>query len=788
MHGPDRHFGNEIGGPRMAGGLRALAARRRTLALLALASLLAVLVLSESSPADSAGSSVQVGKARARAAEAAPVGVVEPEGQEAAFIAPEGAMGIHDGRFGSSVALSGDGDTALIGAPYEDGGPEQDHGPGSAWVVTRTGGQWNTAATELAMPSADMAPEACGQETPEEAEEEKASEEVAHACRFGISVALSESGETAVIGAPHAHDNSGAVFIFTRSGSEWSLAKELTSPDPQVETRFGRSVAVSAAGTTVLVGAPMLDGRVCVFSGSGSEWSLTNELTSPAKSGAGGTGTGLFGGGHEGEGEGKGLFGQSVALSADGQTALVGAPGYPGQKGAAWIVHDFGHGQAPTDTRLEVRAGPERAGETEVEKKAREGQEETEARFGSSVALSGDGETAIVGAPRYEGDRGTAWVFAGSDAWSEMDALSGEEPADQEGQFGRAVALSYDGSIALAGAARSDEHQGTVWRFERFTDVSWGRPTPLQEMGVKRAPAQFGTGVALSYNAETALVGGSSAEHVGEAWVFGRHPAIYGVKPNKGPVTGGTAVTIKGEHLSEATAVRFGAAEATDVSVAPNGRSLTAVSPPGAGAGEVQISIETPVGASASEPADRFTYDAESSDENNDSQGNSGNQSNNGAGKEESSSSNGSASQTPKSGVLPFGPFASGACSGLPVGKRFSVNSHGRALVKLRGTGAGRCAGKLTLRVKIAQSVAIGHKRAYRLRAIGTVSFAIGAAQTRTFAIKLNAAGRTLLRAGHGRLNTSLLIVSSSPPPARARSASVRLTQLRPTKSGATKP
>jgi hypothetical protein len=776
MNGPDGHLGNENDGPRIAG-LRALAVRGRLPALATLFALLLVLALSQSSPADSGGRARAAAHMAAGSADALSVSL-EPENPEATLLAPEGALGIHERKFGSSVALSGNGSTALIGAPNEDDGPEQDEGPGSAWVVTRANGKWNTNATELAMPAADSAPGACGSETPEEGVIEEDKEEAAHACRFGISVALSQSGETAVIGAPHAHGNSGAVFIFTRSGSTWSMTAELTNPNPEVESRFGQSVAVSAAGATVLVGAPMYRGWAWVFTDSGAGWAETAELANPARTESAGPGAGMFSAAREGAEEGKGLFGQSVALSADGQTALVGAPGYPGQKGAAWVVHDLG--PSATYTRLEVSGGTGRADEAEAEK---------EARFGAGVALSGDGGTALVGAPGFEGAKGAAWVFAGAEAWAEKATFTGvyataeeAEEVGKEERFGRSVALSYDGNTALAGATFNDEREGAVWRFGRTPGVAWSEQRRLQPEDTEHSRVvRFGTGVALSFNAETALVGGRGAEHVGQAWIFGPNPAVYGVKPSNGPVTGGTTVTIRGEHLSEATAVRFGAAEATDVNVAPSGRSLTAVTPPGVEAGTVQVSVETPIGTSEDLPADRFTYVAKGT-----GGGGGGGGGANGKGKEEAVSQSGSTDPTPKSGVLPFGPFAGGACGAVPAGKRFSVNSHSRALVKLRGAGAGKCAGKLTLRVKVAQAVTIGKKKAFKLRAIGTANFAIVAGQTRVLAIKLNAAGRLLLKAGRGRLNTSLLIVKSSPTPVQARAASVRLTQLK-TKPGVKK-
>src|SRR5262245_29314397 len=96
-----------------------------------------------------------------------------------------------DGQFGFDVALSGDGRTALVGAPADAGGV------GAAWVLTRTGSTWRQQGAKLT----------AGDESGIGA--------------FGGHVALSADGSTALIGG--ASDGGvGAVWVFVRSGSTWS--------------------------------------------------------------------------------------------------------------------------------------------------------------------------------------------------------------------------------------------------------------------------------------------------------------------------------------------------------------------------------------------------------------------------------------------------------------------------------------------------------------------------------------------------------------------------------------
>jgi alpha-tubulin suppressor-like RCC1 family protein len=85
-------------------------------------------------------------------------------------------------------------------------------------------------------------------------------------------------------------------------------------------------------------------------------------------------------------------------------------------------------------------------------------------------------------------------------------------------------------------------------------------------------------------------------------------PAVSSVSPSEGPNTGGTSVTITGENLGGATAVKFGTVEASSFTVNSEGTVITAVAPAGS-AGTVDVRVTTPEGTSApNPPGDQFTY------------------------------------------------------------------------------------------------------------------------------------------------------------------------------------
>jgi hypothetical protein len=654
---------------------------------------------------------------------------------------------------GLSVALSADGNTALVGAP------DAEVDGGVVWVFTRVSGTKWAQSGKLTMSAPELEASECVEGSEDEPSEE------GNECGFGRSVALSADGDTALIGAPRmtvqvparhplspgeteAIAQAGAAWVFTRSESGWTEAAELTSPERDPKAHFGRSVALADDGETALVGAPAEhagQGSAWVFTGSGSSWTAQE----PALAGAGE--------------QGEGHFGRSVALSGDGKVALVGAPSDSHYLGAAWI---FEH------------AGPEEWAERGPELKG--GGEGPEGRFGFSVALSEDGGTALVGARDDEG-RGAAWVFAQSGStWIEQGPkLLG---VGEEGeQFGYSVALSVSGDSAVVGAPHADNASGAAWLYER-SGTSWGAAVrKLEGSGEETGKARFGTSVSMSPDdGETVLVGGPDENaKSGAAWVFGPGPSVEAVEPDKGSTLGGTKVTIAGGHLLGAIAVRFGSSPAASFEVHKGVKEeewITAVSP--AGTGTVDVTVETPFGTSAQGGSDQFMYVPPGHKGGKEKEEHNGGGNGGGNGNEQPSGGS-SNNESPGTGaviaVLAAGPISGNACGASLIGKRIAVQPHSRALFKLLGTGAGRCSGKLRLRVKLK----LGGGR-FKLKTIGTAVFSISAGKRVSVSVKLNAAGRALLAAGHGGLNASVLLVKQSPTPYVSRTASVRLARPRP--------
>ncbi len=333
------------------------------------------------------------------------------------------------------------------------------------------------------------------------------------------------------------------------------------------------------------------------------------------------------------------------------------------------------------------------------------------------MALSSEGATALVGGWAAENDAGAAWVFARTGTtWNEQEKLTGGSEGNGKTKFGYSVALSADGDTALIGGphASSTYGGGVAWVLTRSDSTStFGFDETLTAPGGRGG--RFGVGVALPAGGEAALVGApGNGRGAGAAWSF--------AVPEPPPTGGG------GEEGGG-----------------------------GSGGGGETEPTKTSGGGGGPEP---------------EATGDSGGGGNGGTG---------GGNVTGSGAVLAFGPVTSPICGVSLLGRSIAVSSHGRAAaLELIWKGAGgsvTCRGRLTLEVKVkAKGSKSGNMRS-KTETIGTAGFSTAPGRTEVVTIELNAAGRALLTAGHGRLNASLVILRVSPGPAHAQSASVRLAQ-----------
>ena len=189
--------------------------------------------------------------------------------------------------FGGAVVVSADGSTLAVGSL------KSKSDQGSVTVFGRSGGKW--VQEEVLADANGTAKD-----------------------WFGYSMAVSKDGNTLAIGAVYADvsgkADQGNVLVFARADGAWKLQKTLVGETGAAGDIFGGSVALSADGNTVAIGAAGDDvgtvadqGSATVFVRSGADWSLQQVLTITG-------------------GEAKANYGSSLSLSSNGDTLAVGGP------------------------------------------------------------------------------------------------------------------------------------------------------------------------------------------------------------------------------------------------------------------------------------------------------------------------------------------------------------------------------------------------------------------------------------------------------------------------------
>lgn len=340
----------------------------------------------------------------------------------------------------------------------------------------------------------------------------------------------------------------------------------LTGAGEVGEGFFGLGAAISPDGRTIIVGAPQSapSGVAYVFTLSGSSWTQQAALTlAKAPTSA--------------------YFGDSEALSTNGDVAIIGAPNAGEvavftRSGSTWTqsativprisVTGFGGSVALSNAGTEALIGDNgsdtgtNVSTAIVYNKNADGawiaaqtlSPSGEDNNGSTfyemhVALSGDGSTALLGNGFDQSGAGSAWVFALSGStWTQQGGRLIGSGAVDAAEFGGGVALSSDGNTAAIGAPADNCNAGAAYIFAR-TGSSWSQQGSKFVVTATPGTCPSGTGgggptlgdsVALSADGNTALFGG------GEPAVFTRSGTTWSPYQESG-IQGGLSVGLSAD-------------------------------------------------------------------------------------------------------------------------------------------------------------------------------------------------------------------------------------------------
>jgi hypothetical protein len=357
-----------------------------------------------------------------------------------------------------ALAVSGDGNTALVGAEQFDVITGTDN-RGAVGVYVRSGSTWSLQA-QL--------------------------DGVNASAQFGYSVALSEDGNTALIGAKWDTSNQrrGAVHVFTRSGTTWSEQAKLT-PSTQYQSALGfpKSLAISANGNTAVMGAyddrtsGANVGTVWVYTRSGTTWTQQQAIHDSAV---------LV------------EFGRYCALSSDGNTLAVSAL-YNSSNGSNHKVRVFTRSGNTFSFAQDIETSTGSLSRRDV--------------YG--ISLSSDGTYIAYGAAQLENPNagnqtnGGVPVFVKSGStWSESTTVFPETNRNSNDLFGKNVGISEDGKTLAIGSPNNDKegtNEGLVYIFRR-SGAAWSQDQLLYPAG-NMTNIGFGdeANLALSYDGRTLI-------------------------------------------------------------------------------------------------------------------------------------------------------------------------------------------------------------------------------------------------------------------------------------------
>ena len=384
--------------------------------------------------------------------------------QQQAYIKP--ASPDRADRFGNSISISADGQTLAVGVPRDDSaaiginGDATDNSKdnaGAVYVFVRSGQFW----TQQAYIKPNI--------TDEDDD-------------FGASHALSGDGNTLLVSArgddsassgvggnnaDNSLEDSGAVYVFTRSGSTWTQQSFIKASNPDAGDIFGWGTQLSSDGNIAVISSfeedsaatgvngdqsdntALQSGAVYVFSRNGTSWIQDAYLKASNT-------------------ETEDFFGRTMQLSNDGLTLAVGAhvedsgaTGVSGNQsdnstsgsGAVYVFTRNGSAWSQQAYLKAINTGPDDL-------------------FGDDLSINGDGSRLAVVSRREDSassgingdpfnnnatDSGAVFVFDRNTggAWAQTAYVksSNNEATDF---FGVSVALSEDGKTLAVGAFEED--------------------------------------------------------------------------------------------------------------------------------------------------------------------------------------------------------------------------------------------------------------------------------------------------------------------------------------------
>jgi hypothetical protein len=301
---------------------------------------------------------------------------------------------------------------------------------------------------------------------------------------FGFGVDISEDGYYIIVGSYYRNHQSyirvGGAYIFIRSGTTWQQQAILNPPVYANDTYFGQKVHISPDGSYAVVGAEREQsstGSVCVFSRSGTTWSLRSKVTASDAS------PNYF-------------FGNSIAISEDSTMLMVGSNNHSGGRGSVYTyqIEDLPVVQTSVTSSVSMTGGI--------------------FTYDPPVSITYNGERVAYGSYTASiiantPNSGVVGIFKKNQGSFTLDTTITASDAGTNDQFGTSVSITDD--VLLVGAPLWDDtsnnfsNSGAAYLFTLSGGV-WTETTKFLPSDPSTSGGGFGASVAIHENSTNIYV------------------------------------------------------------------------------------------------------------------------------------------------------------------------------------------------------------------------------------------------------------------------------------------
>ena len=440
-----------------------------------------------------------------------------------------------EGVFGRAVAISGDGNTLVVGAPGENSDATGINGDqtnnnasasGAAYVFVRnSAGTWSQQAYVKASNTGALD-------------------------QFGTAVAINDDGNTIVVGAlgedstatgingdqlDNSASDSGAAYVFVRSSTgTWSQQAYIKASNAEALDDFGRTVSVTADGNTLAIGAPLEDSTATGIngdqtnngaSGSGAAYVFVRSTTGTWSQQAYIKASNA---------EALDEFGFAVSVGDDGNTLIVGASFEDSNATGINGNQTTNSASASGAVYVFMRSSTGTWSQEAYIKASNTGVND---QFGLAASISGDGNTLLISsigedstATGINGNQanngangaGAAYVFVRSSTgtWSQQAYIKASNTGNED-EFGSALSINNDGSIFAIGAPFEDSdvsgingdqindnvfRSGAAYLFVRSSTGTWSQRSYIKASNTGNLD-RFGSALSISGDGKTLSIG-----------------------------------------------------------------------------------------------------------------------------------------------------------------------------------------------------------------------------------------------------------------------------------------